>query len=82
MLVEADTILEAAGGMVGYFLIVAGVATIPLSLGKGKAIRLLSFLVLLSALNLAYRDHVAGLERQARVLRVQITAELKAATQP
>lgn len=77
-LIESPTILASAGGMSGYLLTVAAVAVIPLSLGKGRVFKLLSALVILSCLHLAYRDHVDGLRLQERILRVKLKAELSA----
>ena len=80
MFVEADTILEAAGGMVWYYLLVASIALYPLGWGNGHVIKVISLLLILASSVLANRDNEQGLIRQERVLRVKLTAEARQAT--
>ena len=83
LFVEADTILDAAGGMVWYYMIVAAIALYPLGWGRGQVMKVLAVLLCIACFVSAYRDNEQGLIRQERILRVKLTAEAKqAATQP
>jgi hypothetical protein len=83
LFVEADTILDAAGGMVWYCMMVAAIALYPLGWGRGQVMKVLALLLCLGCFVRAYHDNKQGLIRQERILRVQLVAEAKqgAATQ-
>ena len=79
MLIEAPTIMAAAGGMVSYYLVVIVVALFPLGWADQQLAKIGAGAVILIAVIFAHRDHKAGIAYQERVLRVKLHAELRQA---